>query len=97
MPYTAQFFAEKLNVPVEYFNPLRNVQLDPSINKGACAVRLLFACVEIICLRSDLPGIFRKHPCRATEPCIAGKQIHRAMRWGTLYRAWTTRSWLPAK
>jgi len=32
MPYTAQFFAEKLNVPVEYFNPLRNIQLDPSIN-----------------------------------------------------------------
>ncbi len=32
MPYTAQFFAEKLNVPVEYFNPLRNVQIDPSIN-----------------------------------------------------------------
>src|SRR5690348_15634389 len=32
MPYTAQFFAEKLNVPVEYFNPLRNIQIDPSIN-----------------------------------------------------------------
>jgi type IV pilus assembly protein PilM len=32
MPYTAQFFAEKLNVPVEYFNPLRNVQIDQSIN-----------------------------------------------------------------
>ncbi|MGO8930552.1 MAG: pilus assembly protein PilM, partial [Limisphaerales bacterium] len=32
MPYTAQFFAEKLNVPVEYFNPLRNVQLDPAIS-----------------------------------------------------------------
>src|SRR5438128_6581902 len=31
MPYTAQFFAEKLNVPVEYFNPLRNVQIEPSI------------------------------------------------------------------
>src|SRR5437870_3354125 len=31
MPYTAQFFAEKLNIPVEYFNPLRNVQIDPSI------------------------------------------------------------------
>lgn len=29
MPYTAQFFAEKLNVPVEYFNPLRNIQIDP--------------------------------------------------------------------
>jgi hypothetical protein len=32
LPYTAQFFAEKLNVPVEYLNPLRNVQLDPAIN-----------------------------------------------------------------
>src|SRR5437899_4666259 len=32
MPYTAQFFAEKLNVPVEYFNPLRNVDRDPTIN-----------------------------------------------------------------
>jgi type IV pilus assembly protein PilM len=32
MPYTAQFFAEKLNVPVEYFNPLRNVQISPDIN-----------------------------------------------------------------
>lgn len=32
MPYTAQFFAEKLNIPVEYFNPLRNIQIDPSVN-----------------------------------------------------------------
>src|SRR5438045_7468558 len=32
MAYTAQFFAEKLNVPVEYFNPFRNVQVDPSVN-----------------------------------------------------------------
>src|ERR1700722_19422420 len=32
MPYTAQFFAEKLNVPVEYFNPFRNVQIDQSVN-----------------------------------------------------------------
>src|SRR5579863_3653768 len=32
MPYTAQFFAEKLNVPVEYFNPFRSVQIDPGIN-----------------------------------------------------------------
>src|SRR5437773_12089009 len=32
MAYTAQFFAEKLNIPVEYFNPLRNVQIDPAIN-----------------------------------------------------------------
>jgi hypothetical protein len=32
MPYTAQFFAEKLNVEVEYFNPFRAVEIDPSIN-----------------------------------------------------------------
>ncbi|HTV76477.1 MAG TPA: pilus assembly protein PilM, partial [Candidatus Baltobacteraceae bacterium] len=32
MPYTAQFFAEKLNVPVEYFNPFRNVQINPSVD-----------------------------------------------------------------
>ncbi len=32
MPYTAQFFAEKLNVPVEYFNPFRNTQIDPAVN-----------------------------------------------------------------
>jgi type IV pilus assembly protein PilM len=32
MAYTAQFFAEKLNVPVEYFNPFRNVQIDPTVN-----------------------------------------------------------------
>jgi len=32
LPYTAQFFAEKLSVPVEYFNPFRNIQIDPSVN-----------------------------------------------------------------
>jgi type IV pilus assembly protein PilM len=32
MPYTAQFFAEKLNVPVEYFNPFRNIEIDPALN-----------------------------------------------------------------
>ncbi|MEI8289535.1 MAG: type IV pilus assembly protein PilM [Verrucomicrobiota bacterium] len=32
MPYTAQFFAEKLSVPVEYFNPFRNVQINPAVS-----------------------------------------------------------------
>jgi len=32
MPYTAQFFSEKLSLPVDYFNPLRNVQFDPDLN-----------------------------------------------------------------
>jgi type IV pilus assembly protein PilM len=32
MPYTSQFFAEKFNIPVEYFNPLRNVQIDQGVD-----------------------------------------------------------------
>ncbi len=32
MAYTAQFFAEKLNLPVEYFNPFRNIQIEPGVN-----------------------------------------------------------------
>ncbi|MBG88279.1 MAG: hypothetical protein CMO80_15435 [Verrucomicrobiales bacterium] len=32
LPYTAQFFAEKLNIPVDYFNPFRNIQIDQEIN-----------------------------------------------------------------
>jgi type IV pilus assembly protein PilM len=32
MPYTAQFFSEKLNVAVEYFNPFRNIEIDPALN-----------------------------------------------------------------
>lgn len=32
MPYTREFFSEKLNIPVEYFNPLRNVEIDPSLD-----------------------------------------------------------------
>ena len=34
MPYTAQFFAEKLNLTdVEYFNPLRNVDIDATLDR----------------------------------------------------------------
>src|SRR5688572_30750859 len=32
MPYTAQFFAEKLNVGVEYFNPFRNITIEPTVD-----------------------------------------------------------------
>src|ERR1700733_4138138 len=32
MPFTAQFFAEKLNVSVEYFNPFRNIEIDPALD-----------------------------------------------------------------
>jgi type IV pilus assembly protein PilM len=40
MPYTAQFFSEKLNLPeegVQYFNPLRSVAIDPSVNREELA------------------------------------------------------------
>ncbi len=32
MPYSAEFFLEKLNIPVEYFSPFRNIQIAPSVN-----------------------------------------------------------------
>ncbi len=31
MAYAAEFFQEKLNLPVEFFNPFRNVELDPTV------------------------------------------------------------------
>ncbi len=40
MPYTAEFFSEKLNLPaeaVEYFNPLRNIDIDPAVNREELA------------------------------------------------------------
>ena len=47
MPYTAQFFAEKLNVPVEYFNPFRSVQIDPGVNLEELA-RVAHALGEVV-------------------------------------------------
>ncbi|MGH7942570.1 MAG: type IV pilus assembly protein PilM [Limisphaerales bacterium] len=47
MPYTAQFFAEKLNVPVEYFNPFRNVQIDPAVNLEELA-RVAHSMAEVV-------------------------------------------------
>jgi type IV pilus assembly protein PilM len=32
MPYTAQFFAEKLNLPVDYFNPFRNIEIGAGVD-----------------------------------------------------------------
>ena len=37
MPYTAQFFSEKLNLPVEYFNPLRNLQIHEELPREELA------------------------------------------------------------
>jgi type IV pilus assembly protein PilM len=37
LPYLAQFFTEKLHLPVEYFNPLRQVPLDPALDLEALA------------------------------------------------------------
>ncbi len=31
MPYTAEFFNEKLSLEVEYFNPFRNIEVEPEI------------------------------------------------------------------
>jgi len=35
LPYTLEFFQEKLNLPVEYFNPVRNVALGKNVDAAA--------------------------------------------------------------
>jgi len=37
LPYSAEFFAEKLNLPVDVFNPFRNssIEIDPSVDVAA--------------------------------------------------------------
>ena len=32
MPYASQFFQEKLNLPVDFLNPFRNVEIDPGVD-----------------------------------------------------------------
>jgi type IV pilus assembly protein PilM len=32
MPYASQFFQEKLNLPVDFLNPFRNVEIDPAVD-----------------------------------------------------------------
>lgn len=34
MPFSDLFFKEKMNLPVEYFNPLRNVAIAPEVDRG---------------------------------------------------------------
>jgi type IV pilus assembly protein PilM len=47
MPYTAQFFAEKLNVPVEYFNPFRNIEIDPALDLEELS-KYAHSCGEVV-------------------------------------------------
>ncbi len=54
MGYTAQFFAEKLNVSVEYFNPFRNVQIAPEVNLEELA-KVAHAFGEVV-------GLGLRHP-----------------------------------
>jgi type IV pilus assembly protein PilM len=42
IPYTDRFFQEKLQIPVQYFNPFRNVEIDPAISREDLAKRAHF-------------------------------------------------------
>jgi type IV pilus assembly protein PilM len=37
IPYTDRFFQEKFQIPVQYFNPFRNVEIDPSVPREELA------------------------------------------------------------
>src|SRR6266487_5241772 len=47
MPYTAQFFSEKLNLHVEYFNPLRNLHIDPGLSREELA-KVAYSLGEVV-------------------------------------------------
>ncbi len=40
LPYMREFFTEKLQLPVEFFNPLRNVTVGPEVNVGELSPRV---------------------------------------------------------
>jgi len=46
MTYTAEFFMEKFNLPVEFFNPFRNIELGPEVDRDAL-VRVAHAMGEL--------------------------------------------------
>ena len=82
LPYTLEFFNEKLSVPVEYFNPLRRVSISPGADRqlltscahslGECsglAARLLTAdCPLQIALQS--PSLERASMDRRRRPFL---------------------------
>jgi type IV pilus assembly protein PilM len=37
IPYTDRFFQEKVQIPIEYFNPFRNVEIDPRVSRDELA------------------------------------------------------------
>lgn len=86
LPYTDRFFQEKIQVPVEYFNPFRNVVIDPAVPReelARCAhflgevvglgLRRVTECpVEV----SLLPHSVRRHQqVQAKRPYLVGAAI----------------------
>jgi type IV pilus assembly protein PilM len=47
MPYTTEFFAEKLNISVEYFNPFRKVTVDAALDLPELA-KAAHSCGELV-------------------------------------------------
>jgi len=81
MPCLAQFFAEKLNLPVEYFNPFRNVSLGAEVNLEELA-KVAHSLGEVVGLglrdsarcpvELDLipKGIRKRQMLRRKRPCL---------------------------
>ena len=59
LPYLDLFIADKLNLPITYFNPLRNVNLGPAVNKADLQANS--------CYTAELVGL----ALRATGSCPA--------------------------
>jgi len=86
LPYTDRFFQEKIQVPVEYFNPFRNVEIDARVSRedlAKCAhflgevvglgLRRVADCpVEVSLLPNS---VLRQQRVRSKRPYLAGAAV----------------------
>jgi type IV pilus assembly protein PilM len=86
LPYTDRFFKEKLQIPVEYFNPFRGVTLAPGVSRDELArCAHFFGAVVGLALRrmSECPievnllprSIRQRKEARQRRPYLAGAAI----------------------
>ncbi len=79
LPYTLEFFNEKLSLPIEFFNPLRRVQIGPAVDgsEAARTAHRLGSCVGLAlgALHGDCPV-----EVRLKSPELEASKTNRARR-----------------
>ena len=82
LPFTAEYFEEKLQVPVESFNPLRRIRTDPAIDRADLAgMAPALGCAVGVALRAPMrcpielnlipASVFRRRTLRRSSVYVA--------------------------